>query len=309
MARIKLRFLQGFVAHGKAYYYFRKPGCARVKLPGSPFSDEFMKAYQAALSVDVPPSNIGATRSASGTIATLVAAYAGSDAFRDLAAETRRTRWAVLRRFGDEHGGKRVNMLKREHVEAILRGKRPHPRANFLKMLRPLLQFAVSIGWCKEDPTRELRATVNDGITLDIGCPSLRGVVQSDTFERVALVEQQIPEARLTDARCVLQHCLEHRLELAGRAADGFEHLRGRSLLLQRFAQVTRSRPHLVEQPHVLDRNHRLIGKGGEQLDLALGERTHRTPRQREHADRCSFPHKRHGNHGVKFVDIGAASW
>jgi integrase len=163
MARIKLRFVQAFVAHGKAYYYFRKPGCARVKLSGNPGSEEFMAAYQAALAADAPPPDIGARRNAPGTVAALVAAYGTSSTFRDLAAETRRSRWVILRHFGDEHGEKRVAMLKREHVEAMLRNKRPFPRQNFLKALRPLLQFAVSIGWCSHDPTRELRATVKRG--------------------------------------------------------------------------------------------------------------------------------------------------
>jgi hypothetical protein len=163
MARIRLRFVQGFIAHGRAYYYFRKPGCARVKLPGLPGSEQFMAAYQAALVADAPPTDIGAKRNATGSVAALVAAYAASSTFRDLAAETQRNRWVILRRFGDEHGNKRVALLKREHVEALLRGKRPFPRQNFLKALRPLLQFAVSIGWCKDDPTRELRATAKRG--------------------------------------------------------------------------------------------------------------------------------------------------
>src|SRR5262245_42608788 len=163
MARIRLRFVQGFVAHGRAYYYFRKPGCARVKLPGSPFSDEFMAAYQTALAADAPPTDIGAKRNAPGTVAALVAVYAASDSFRDLAAETRRKRWATLRRFGDEHGEKRVALLKRWHVEGLLHGMRPHARRNFLKMLRPLMQFAISIGWCSSDPTRELRMSVKRG--------------------------------------------------------------------------------------------------------------------------------------------------
>lgn len=163
MARIRLRFVQGFVAHGKPYYYFRKPGCARIALPGSPFSEQFMAAYQTALAADAPPSDIGAKRNAPGTVAALVAAYAVSDVFRGLATETRRNRWVILRRFGDEHGDKRVALLKREHVEAMLRDKRPFPRQNFLKALRPLLQFAVSIGWCKDNPTREIRATAKRG--------------------------------------------------------------------------------------------------------------------------------------------------
>ena len=48
MTKIRLRFVQAFTALGKPYYYFRKPGCPRVKLPGLPGSEAFMAAYQAA---------------------------------------------------------------------------------------------------------------------------------------------------------------------------------------------------------------------------------------------------------------------
>jgi hypothetical protein len=30
-----------------------------------------------------------------------------------------------------------------------------------------------------------------------------------------------------------------------------------------------------IEQPHVLDRNHRLVGKGRKKLDLLVGEGSH----------------------------------
>jgi integrase len=163
MTKIRLRFVQAFVAHGKPYYYFRKPGCARIKLPGLPGSTEFMDAYQVALSASAPPSDIGIKRSVPGTIAALVAAYTSSDAFRDLAPETRRTRWAILQQLRNDHGSKRVALLRREHVEAILRTKRPFPRQNLLKVLRPLIRFALSLGWHTEDPTRELRANVKRG--------------------------------------------------------------------------------------------------------------------------------------------------
>ncbi len=70
-----------------------------------------------------------------------------------------------------------------------------------------------------------------------------------------------------------LERGLEHRLQIEGRAADDLEHIGGGGLLLQRFGQLARARLHLVEQPHVLDRNHRLVGEGGDQLDLLVGER------------------------------------
>src|SRR3954465_13150734 len=118
MTKIRLRFVQAFFAHGKPYYYFRKPGCARVKLPGLPGSEAFMTAYRAALAACAPPSDIGVKRSIPGSMAALVAAYISSDVFRDLAPETRRTRWAILQKLRDEHGTKRVALLRREHVEA-----------------------------------------------------------------------------------------------------------------------------------------------------------------------------------------------
>src|SRR5262245_57892853 len=44
-----------------------------------------------------------------------------------------------------------------------------------------------------------------------------------------------------------------------------------RSLMFERFREVARARLHLVEQPHVLDRDHRLVSKGRNQLDLLVG--------------------------------------
>jgi hypothetical protein len=40
------------------------------------------------------------------------------------------------------------------------------------------------------------------------------------------------------------------------------QHLGGCRLLLQRLAQLACSRLHLIEQPHILDRDHRLVGEG-----------------------------------------------
>jgi integrase len=158
MTKIRLRFVQAFTAHGKPYYYFRKPGCARIKLPGLPGSAEFMDAYHAALAASAPPSDIGAKRSAPGTVNALVALYANSSQFKhEIAAETRRTMWAILQKFRDEHGSKRVALLRREHVLAILDGRPPFAKRNWLRALRPLMQFALSINMITDDPTRDIK--------------------------------------------------------------------------------------------------------------------------------------------------------
>jgi integrase len=160
MARIRLRFAQAFVAHGKAYYYFRKPGCARVKLPGLPGSEAFMSAYQTALAGSMP-LDVGANRNVPGTIAALVALYANSSFFKhEIAPATQRPMWGILQKFRDEHGSKRVALLRREHVLAILDGRQPFARRNWLRALRPLMRFAVSINMIAEDPTRDIKAKV-----------------------------------------------------------------------------------------------------------------------------------------------------
>jgi integrase len=160
MAKINLPFVQGFTAKGKPFYYFRKPGCARLRLPGLPGSPDFMAAYTAALAACAPRNDIGASRTAPGTVAALVAAFIGSD-FKVLGEETQRTYLTYLNRFRTDHGDKPVKGLRREHIETlVLAGKRPSARKNYLKALRQLAKYAVKNGWLAVDPT--------DGITAPV---------------------------------------------------------------------------------------------------------------------------------------------
>jgi integrase len=154
VTRIKLPFIQEFMARGKPFYYFRKRGCARVRLPGLPSSAEFMATYQAALAASAPRTDIGVRRIKPGTIAALVSAYFRSTEFEhNIAATTRQNRRAILERFRAEHGDKPVDKLKPEHVPLLLVGKQGFAKRNFMKALRPLMKFAVSILMIAENPT------------------------------------------------------------------------------------------------------------------------------------------------------------
>src|SRR6266567_4063541 len=82
---------------------------------------------------------------------------------------------------------------------------------------------------------------------------------------------------------------IEHRLQVERRAADDLEDLGGRGLLLQRFTQLAAAGLHLVEQANILDRDHRLVGEGRDQLDLLIGERGDYSPAQCQHADWIAF--------------------
>ncbi len=61
---------------------------------------------------------------------------------------------------------------------------------------------------------------------------------------------------------------VEHRLHVGGRAADHAQHVGGGGLAAQRLVR-------LLEQPRVLDRDHRLVGEGLDQPRVVVAERLH----------------------------------
>src|SRR5262245_53741405 len=119
------------------------------------------------------------------------------------------------------------------------------------------------------------RATRRNRIALAISSPRLRRIVQRNVPEYIAFVEQQVAEAGLADANGVLKHSLEHWLQFAGRAADDLQHVGGSGLLLQRFREIVGALAQLIEQPCILDGDHRLAGEVLDQIDLLFGEKTH----------------------------------
>ena len=56
--------------------------------------------------------------------------------------------------------GKRVALLRREHVLAILHCPPPFATRNWRRALRPLLDFAVLIKWAAENPTKDMKAKI-----------------------------------------------------------------------------------------------------------------------------------------------------
>src|SRR5450432_1511331 len=82
-----------------------------------------------------------------------------------------------------------------------------------------------------------------------------------------------------TQSNCAFEQGFKNRFQIRLRvdsgAADDLEHVGGRRLLLQRFAQVFRSSLYLVEQPNIFDGDHGLISEGLKQGDLFIAERLH----------------------------------
>src|SRR5262249_44416072 len=91
-----------------------------------------------------------------------------------------------------------------------------------------------------------------------------RNVTGYETKE-TCVAKEQTPERSLAKPGRLLQHSLEHRLQLTRRAANNLEHIGGGGLLLKRLTQ-------LPEEARVLDGDDGLRGEVLDQLDLLVSE-------------------------------------
>jgi integrase len=163
--RLRLpRYVHAYMdRHGKPRHYLRRPGRKKVRLPGLPWSTEFMDAYEAAMS-HAAPMVIAAKRTKPGTFDEAVARYLGSAAFtQQLAPSSQAMRRRILERLRVEHGDKRLRKLEVEHVARLLGKLRPWVQRNYLKTLRGLIAFALTEGLIEIDPTAGVKlAKVKD---------------------------------------------------------------------------------------------------------------------------------------------------
>ena len=171
MSRIKLRYVDTYRdRHGRQRRYFRRPGYARIPLPGAPGSPEFNTAYEKAWAATEDPQSahrreIGADRTAPRSVDALAVAFYKSRHFKDLSAATQSTYRGIIERFRIECGKDLVSALKPKHVKAIIAKKAengtPHAANNLLRIIRLLMRYAIELEWRELDPTigvRKIRA-------------------------------------------------------------------------------------------------------------------------------------------------------
>jgi len=149
---------------GRAYYYLRRRGYAKTRLPGMPWSPSFMAAYEAAMSE--PRTAIGAGRIKPGSVAAVIVEYFDSrEFFGSKSAGTQRMRRGILERFRAAYGDRPFALLPAEWIEALLDAKPPHAARSWLVTLRSLCKFAVKRRYLRTDPTANIkqRAIKGDG--------------------------------------------------------------------------------------------------------------------------------------------------
>jgi integrase len=163
MANVRLKYVQGLVdRHGYPRYYFRRPGFARVTLPGSPWSQEFMDAYARANSLAPAAATVGSDKVKPRSIHALAIAYYDSRAFNDLKPHTQSVYRNIIERFchqtdgaGQPYGDKSAVALMSRHIEQLMEARRATPDSanNLRKCLREMMKVAVKLGWREGDPT------------------------------------------------------------------------------------------------------------------------------------------------------------
>jgi integrase len=130
-----------------------------IYLSGTPWSDDFMRQYAAALDgVKAQASDIGADRTIAGSVDALAVSYYKL-VFPTLKQSTQTERRYIIERFRAEHGKKPARLLKREHIAAIIaaRSVTPHAANNLLKTLHTLFEHAIAINMIASNPAADVR--------------------------------------------------------------------------------------------------------------------------------------------------------
>lgn len=139
---------------GVRRWRYRAPGVAgqSFELGRDYGSPEFIRRYEAALAA-VAGHKIGQDRAKPGTISDLLARYYPA-ALPQWAESTRKTNRAILERFREQFGDRRVDQLRAHHMDNILARMADRPAAahNLRKRLIPVFRLAMRLGWLSENP-------------------------------------------------------------------------------------------------------------------------------------------------------------
>lgn len=196
MFRGKYRHLKAWVhpKTGKVYVRFVRKGYPSVQLHGTMGSPEFDAAYHAALNgVPFAVAPIGASRSRPGSVNAVVALYLQHESFlgKHLSESTRRQRRPILDRFREQYGIMAIALMHRPFIEKALSSLAPHAARNWVKALRPLMEFAVKQGLCEIDPTAGIKTRVpkseGHATWTEVEIAQFRSHFAIGTMERLAM--------------------------------------------------------------------------------------------------------------------------
>ncbi len=136
--------------------YFRRGRGKRIPLPGQVGSEEFLIAYQAALSGEEPAKVEKRQGETPGTIAYLIASYMRSAAYIGLRKTTKAGYASRIEALRTKHGHRTVAGLTKQRITSGILdpyADRPGAAHSILKMLRILIKHAIDKNMITQDPT------------------------------------------------------------------------------------------------------------------------------------------------------------
>lgn len=140
---------------GKVRVYFRRGKGARTPLPPDPTSQEFLKAYAAALAGVAAEPKLKRTENAPGTLGALLLSYFRSPDYLDLRDTTRAAYRTSLERLR-EHGHRSLSGMTREGIVTKMLqplADRPGARLALIKVLRVVIRHGIETGVLRHDPS------------------------------------------------------------------------------------------------------------------------------------------------------------
>src|SRR5215471_6911793 len=144
---------------GTGDFTFAGSGSQRSGFPACPGSNEFMAAYEAAMSAS-GDSHKRPRRLVRGSFGHLCLTYYASTTFKALDKSTQSWRRRALDAVCERHGEKPVALMQAKHVRKLRDelADRPGAARNRLKALRALFRWATEADEAPHDPTRDVKA-------------------------------------------------------------------------------------------------------------------------------------------------------
>jgi integrase len=149
--RTRLKGVISYESAGRTYSYLRRKGQPNVRIEGKPGSPQFMAAYNAAVSGELPQRQSHDI----GTFGKLIADFYRSVAFRNLKPNSQRVYRLILDALSAKHGTRPARTLPRDFAVRLIEkigDKRPAMANLTASVLSRLMTFAVKSGVRTDNP-------------------------------------------------------------------------------------------------------------------------------------------------------------
>ena len=160
MTKIKLRWLTCDRSENIERYYVRRPGRAKIRIQGDPGSPEFMASYHAAVEgAPAIPERPRPTTFAAHTLGRGIQDYYTSAIYQRLSDSRKRSRRLILEKVAVAAGTEPARAITKAIIQKGMDRRAATPAAanEFLKSMRAVLDYLVSIDELKENPAKAVK--------------------------------------------------------------------------------------------------------------------------------------------------------